>query len=142
MSAVAYTDGACLSNPDGPGGWAFVVQQSSGVITHRSGHMPSTTNNRAELTAVIEAIKFMPEDEKFTIYSDSKYVIQGITEWVDGWRKRGWVKKNGDEVKNSDLWQKLDCLADKRITFRWIKGHNGNTLNEMADSLAESAAAA
>jgi ribonuclease HI/DNA polymerase-3 subunit epsilon len=127
-----YTDGACKGNP-GPGGWGFVAE-FDGEIIKRYGGEPATTNNRMELTAVIMSIyEFGDTGSPLHIVSDSKYVVQGITEWIHGWKKRNWKK-----IKNVELWRELDELVSthKNITFEWVKGHDGHEMNEMADELA------
>lgn len=127
---IIYTDGACKGNP-GVGGWGAILIYGE-VTKEISGYVDHTTNNQMELTAVIEALKILKRECDIVIYTDSKYVQQGITEWISGWIKRGW--KN---VKNIELWQELHALAQKHnISWQWVRGHNGNPLNERADELA------
>ena len=130
---LIYTDGSCfLTRPHKPGGWAFVIPGEFEV----SGGTRETTNNRMELTSVIEALKFTDKNSQISIWSDSKYVIKGITEFIHNWRKRKW-----DKVKNVDLWKELDILTYERdIDWNWVKAHNGNIWNERADLLAKSEA--
>jgi len=131
---IVYTDGSCLSNP-GPGGWAFLACEDDGTEWAVSGGSTLTTNNRMELLAVISVLKFFP-DESMTIYSDSKYVIDGITKWMDGWKRRGF-----SGVKNLDLWEDYVLAAsDRRITFVWVKGHSGDPGNTKVDEMARSEA--
>ena len=134
-----YTDGACSGNP-GAGGWGAILlyKQHSKKI---SGFEASTTNNRMELRAVIESLKII-KDQKFNIviYTDSKYVQQGMLEWIDSWKKNGWKNSKKQPVKNIDLWQELDRLnCQFHIKWMWVKGHNGNEYNEIADILAREA---
>ena len=129
-----YVDGACRGNP-GLGGWgAYIV---NGQQEHKiCGGEDHTTNNRMELTAAIEGILFCDKQDKLVIYTDSNYVKQGITEWIHGWKKKNWK-----DVKNPDLWQKLDAVCQGReIEWHWIKGHAGHAGNEMADQLANQGA--
>jgi ribonuclease HI len=135
-----YTDGACLGNP-GPGGWGVVIQNEAGSV-ELSGNHHDTTNNRMEVLAVIKALEAVPGDSyDLTIYSDSQYMIKGITEWIKGWKKRQWKTADNKPVKNYDLWLTLDGLASlHKITWKWVKGHNGNPGNERADQLASAAA--
>lgn len=131
-----YTDGSCLVNPDGPGGWAVIVERDGDLIAQVSGFSPKTTNNIMEMMAVLEAIRFMPFDEPFTVISDSEYVVKGINEWMGGWAKRGWQKKGGS-IANLELWQLLHAAVDPhRMTFKWVRGHDRNPFNELADELA------
>jgi ribonuclease HI len=136
-----YTDGACKRNPDGPGGWGVVL--SSG--RHRKelhGGSSSTTNNRMELTAVIEALHALKGPSEVELFTDSEYVRKGITEWIHNWKKRGWKTADKRPVKNSDLWRALDDAAlHHRIDWRWVRGHDGNPGNERADALANLGAA-
>jgi len=131
---IIYTDGACQNNP-GPGGWAAVLLYKGHKKTI-SGYSPSTTNNIMELTACIEALNTVKKDYPITIYSDSKYVISGITEWIKNWKPR-WVKADGKPVLNKQYWIELDSLSSKfQITWKWVKGHSGDEYNELADQLA------
>nr|WP_174506511.1 DNA polymerase III subunit epsilon [Acinetobacter sp. Marseille-Q1620] len=130
QTITLYVDGACRGNP-GLGGWGAYIQMPEGEHKLYGGE-PETTNNRMELTAAIEGILFCPMDAKLIIWTDSNYVKRGITEWIDGWKKKNWK-----DVKNPDLWQKLDAVCENReIEWNWIKGHAGHAGNEMADQLA------
>ena len=133
-----WTDGACSNNP-GKGGWGAVLIYKN----HRkeiSGSHNDTTNNRMELTAVIEALKIVKKDIPVKIYTDSKYVMEGITKWINSWKKNNWRTADKKPVKNSDLWQLLDSESQKhQISWQWVKGHAGNELNEIADQLARNA---
>lgn len=125
-----YTDGACSGNP-GAGGWGFVYELD-GIRVERSGGSVDTTNNRMELVAAIEAIRELSStDTHLTIWSDSQYVVKGVTEWSPNW-----VRKDFKGVKNSDLWRTLLDLAGPHIQWRWVRGHNGHPLNTAADKLA------
>jgi ribonuclease HI len=131
-----YTDGSCLRNPDGPGGWAVVVERDGDKIAELSGHSPSTTNNIMEMVAVLEAIGFAPDDEPFVVISDSEYVVKGINEWMGKWAARGWRKKSGS-IANLELWQSLyDVVEPERMVFKWVRGHDRNSFNELAHDLA------
>ncbi len=132
---VVYTDGACKGNP-GPGGWgAWLV--SGGHEKELWGGEPGTTNNRMELTAVIEALASLKRTCRITVYTDSEYVKNGITTWIHGWKSRGWLTADRKPVKNADLWKRLEALAAlHRIDWRWVRGHNGDPGNERADALA------
>ena len=130
-----YTDGACKGNP-GPGGWG-VVLKSGEKEKHLFGGENPTTNNRMEMTAVIEALKALKLACHVSLYTDSKYVMQGVTEWMGGWKARGWKTANKAPVKNVDLWQEIDSLLGKhQIDWHWVKGHAGHPGNELADALA------
>ena len=132
-----YTDGACKGNP-GPGGWG-VLLRSAGHEKELFGGEPLTTNNRMELTAVIEALSALKRPCEVDLYLDSQYVRQGITEWIAGWKARGWRTSTKQAVKNVDLWQKLDALVSgggHRIHWHWVRGHAGHPENERADALA------
>ena len=134
---IIYTDGACKGNP-GPGGWGVFLQSSSSEKELWGGE-PETTNNRMELTAVIEALKALKRPCDVLLYLDSEYVRKGITEWLPGWKARGWKTAAKQPVKNVDLWQALDALVQSgghRIDWRWVKGHAGDPGNERADMLA------
>ena len=130
-----YTDGACRGNP-GVGGWGASLSYNG---THKEiyGGEQETTNNRMELTAVIEALKVLKEPSDLTINSDSKYVLSGINEWLPNWKKRNWKTASRKPVKNVDLWQQLEALAQPHtIKWVWVKGHSGNVGNDRADELA------
>ena len=132
-----FTDGACSGNP-GPGGWAFILEHpASGKRIERSGAERETTNNRMELTAVIEGLSVLTRASRVELYSDSKYTLDGLREWLDGWKRRGWKTSDKKPVKNQDLWQRLDALRGAHeIRFHWIKGHNDHPENERCDKLA------
>jgi ribonuclease HI len=132
-----YTDGACKGNP-GPGGWG-VVLQSGAARKELFGGETLTTNNRMELMAVIEALKALKRPCAVDLYLDSQYVRQGITEWIHGWKAKGWRTASKEPVKNADLWQQLDALVhggSHQIEWHWVKGHAGDPGNERADELA------
>ena len=134
---VIHTDGACKGNP-GPGGWG-VLLSSDGGEKELFGGEALTTNNRMELTAVIEAIGALKRPCQVTLYLDSEYVRKGITEWIVGWKARGWRTAAKQPVKNADLWLRLDALlaaGEHRIDWRWVRGHSGDPGNERADQLA------
>ena len=133
-----YTDGACSGNP-GPGGWGALMIWN-GHEKEMSGGVPETTNNRMELTAVIEGLKALNRECVVEVYTDSKYVMQGITEWMAGWKAKGWKTAAKKPVKNQDLWMALDEQVQSHdVKFHWVKGHAGHPENERADSLATSA---
>lgn len=132
-----YTDGACKGNP-GPGGWG-VLLKSGGTEKELFGGERQTTNNRMELLAVIEALSALKRPCQVTLYLDSEYVRKGITEWISGWKARGWRTAAKQPVKNVDLWQRLDAVVSTSghaIDWRWVKGHAGDPGNERADALA------
>lgn len=131
-----FTDGACSGNP-GPGGWGTVLRFGAHE-KELSGGEANTTNNRMELTAVIEGLKALKEPCAVTLTTDSKYVCDSVTKrWVYGWKARGWKKSNGDPALNVDLWEQLLPLLEKhRVTFIWVKGHAGHPENERCDCLA------
>ena len=134
---VIYTDGACSGNP-GPGGWGVLMQFGDKEKTLCGGER-ETTNNRMELMAAIRAIEAIKPDYKgpITLWTDSTYVLKGITEWIKGWKRRGWKKGDKKPVINKDLWQQLDALNTARdIDWKWVKGHAGVEGNERADELA------
>ena len=132
---VIYADGACRGNP-GPGGWG-VWLKSGAHEKDMFGGEAHTTNNRMELTAVIEALASLKRTCTVTIYTDSGYVKDGITKWIHGWKQRGWMTADKKPVKNVELWQKLDTLnASHTVEWRWVKGHSGDPGNERADMLA------
>ena len=132
---VIYTDGACSGNP-GPGGWGARIEGPDGA-NELTGGEAATTNNRMELTAAIEALKALPEGSAVQLWTDSTYVKDGITSWIDNWKKRGWKTAAKKPVKNVDLWQALDAEnARHQIDWQWVKGHAGHAGNERADELA------
>ena len=136
-SLVIYTDGACSGNP-GPGGWGVLMQFGDKEKTLCGGEF-DTTNNRMELMAAIRALEAIKPNYKgsVTLWTDSTYVLKGITEWIHGWKKRGWKKGDKKPVINKDLWQQLDALnAAHDIDWKWVKGHAGVDGNERADELA------
>ena len=138
MKAVEiYTDGACKGNP-GPGGWG-VLLKAGGTEKELFGGALGTTNNRMELTAVIQALRALTRPCRVTLYLDSQYVLKGMTEWLPGWKAKGWRTASKQPVKNVDLWQQLDALVSQgghAIDWRWVRGHTGDPGNERADALA------
>jgi ribonuclease HI len=131
----AFTDGACRGNP-GPGGWG-VVLRSGTHVKELSGGEPTTTNNRMELKAAIEALTALKQPCRVDLYTDSVYVRSGITEWLPAWRARGWKTADKKPVKNQDLWQALAAQAERHdVSWHWVKGHAGHAENERADALA------
>ncbi|MDI3380330.1 ribonuclease HI [Xenophilus aerolatus] len=132
-----YTDGACKGNP-GPGGWGAWLKSGTSEKELFGGEL-NTTNNRMELTAVIEGLAALKRPCKVVLYLDSQYVRQGITEWIRGWKAKGWVTSTKQPVKNVELWKRLDALVQNgghQIEWRWVKGHSGDPGNERADALA------
>ncbi len=138
---IVYTDGGALGNP-GPGGYGVVIIRTDALREYNGGFL-RTTNNRMELTACIVALRQLGDcKESITLYSDSSYVVNGITKgWARGWRRRGWLKSNGDPAVNRDLWQELLELTEKLdVRFCWVRGHAGNPQNERCDTLVQQAA--
>ena len=133
-----FTDGACRGNP-GPGGWGALIR-IDGDECCLSGATPDTTNNRMELMAAIEGLADFSQPSTISLTTDSQYVRQGITQWITGWKRNGWRTSNKQPVKNQDLWQQLDALAEKHVvSWFWVKGHSGHVENERADQLANEA---
>ena len=133
-----YTDGACKGNP-GPGGWGVLLRAGNGHEKELFGGERETTNNRMELMAVIQALQALKRPCAVSLYLDSEYVRKGITEWIHGWKAKGWRTAAKQPVKNADLWQTLDALVHggvHRIEWHWVKGHAGHVDNERADALA------
>lgn len=135
-----YTDGACSGNP-GPGGWAFILRHpASGKEIKRSGGERETTNNRMEMTAVLEGLRALTRASVVELYSDSQYVLKGMREWMAGWKRKGWRTADGQPVKNQDLWVALDELQVKHtLRFNWVRGHSGHPENERCDRMAVAA---
>lgn len=139
MSIEIYTDGACSGNP-GPGGWGAILRWN-GHEKEISGGEFDTTNNRMEMMAVIQGLSILKkENSTVTIFTDSKYVQQGVDEWLQGWKARGWKSASRQPVKNQDLWERIDSLIGRyQVKFIWVKGHAGHELNERVDKLAVAA---
>lgn len=135
-----WADGACSGNP-GPGGWGIVVQGPDGEATDSRGYR-NTTNNRMEMRGAIAALHHVPRGAQAIVHTDSRYVVDAITKkWVEGWKRRGWRKADGGEVKNVDLWEELsEAMEGKRVRFQWVEGHAGDVNNERCDKLAVAAA--
>ena len=138
-----FSDGGCSGNP-GPGGWAFILKHpASGKELEKSGGEKETTNNRMELTAVIRGLETLKSPSAVELYTDSKYVGQGLSDWMPKWKANGWRRREGKgwaEVKNEDLWRKLDALAGvHQLKFIWVAGHSGHIENERCDVLAVAA---
>jgi len=137
---IIYTDGACLGNPGGAGGWCAILRYGS-TEKEISGGEPSSTNNRMELMGAIQALRHLKESCSVEIVTDSKYVQRGINEWLVVWKRNHWFTSAGDPVKNKDLWLQLDVeLTKHSVTSRWVRGHNGDHYNERCDFLSIRAA--
>ncbi len=135
---LLFTDGACSGNP-GPGGWGALLRYREHE-KELSGGEPATTNNRMELLAVIHGLEAMRRPARVRICTDSQYVMKGITEWLVGWKRRGWKTADRQPVKNVDLWQRLEAaLAPHQVEWEWVRGHNGHPENERVDELARAA---
>ncbi len=133
-----YTDGACSGNP-GPGGWGALLRIGN-AETELCGGDPATTNNRMELMAAIQALDALKRSSKVRLHTDSKYVMDGVTKWIRGWKKNGWKTADKKPVKNEDLWKRLDAAnASHDVTWKWVKGHSDNEMNNRADELARNA---
>jgi ribonuclease HI len=132
---VIYTDGACSGNP-GPGGWGAVLHSKTNDKEMHGGD-PATTNNRMELMAAIQALEALKRPAEVTLYTDSKYLLDGITKWIKSWQRNGWKTSAKQPVKNADLWQRLTkAMEGHSIDWKWVKGHAGDPGNERADELA------
>jgi ribonuclease HI len=133
--AVIYTDGACSGNP-GPGGWGAVLRYGSHLREIHGGDR-STTNNRMELMAAIQALESLKRPSNVQLYTDSRYLLDGITKWLPGWERNGWKTSSKQPVKNADLWRRLvEAKQPHKVTWHWVKGHEGDPGNERADQLA------
>jgi ribonuclease HI len=133
-----FTDGACSGNP-GPGGWGTILRTGEHE-KELSGGEAATTNNRMELTAVIRGLEALKRSSAVTIHTDSRYVMDGVTQWMPRWKKNGWKTADKKPVKNEDLWHELDALCAKHeLQWRWVRGHSGHPENERADALARGA---
>jgi len=133
-----FTDGSCEGNP-GPGGWGYVWVEDGEILSEDSGRDAATTNNRMELTALIAALRALPEDAEVTVYSDSQLCVKTVNEWAAGWERRGWKRKTGP-IANLELVKELYALAGRhpKVTLQWIRAHDGSRWNEYADALASS----
>ena len=141
MSIVQiWTDGACSGNP-GPGGWGAILRYGD-TEKELSGGEAATTNNRMELMGAISALEALKRPSEVRLHTDSKYVMDGLTKWIHGWKKNGWKTADKKPVKNEDLWKRLDAAnARHKVEWKWVKGHAGDVMNERADALARAAIA-
>ncbi len=133
-----YTDGACSGNP-GPGGWGVVIYYADGSVYEMGGSDPMTTNNRMEMEAAIAALQFFNETgqtQPIELYTDSEYVLKGITEWIKGWKRKGWKNSKGKPVENQALWQVLDLLNSSTVKWCYVRGHSGDEGNDRCDEIA------
>jgi ribonuclease HI len=138
MTIEIYTDGACRGNP-GPGGWGVLLRMN-GTEKTLKGAEAHTTNNRMELMAAIQGLQALTRDCEVSLYTDSQYVRQGMTEWLAGWKRRGWRNSKNEPVKNIDLWTQLDAAAcQHKVQWYWVKGHSGHPDNDRVDALANEA---
>lgn len=142
---IAYVDGACINNGkiNARGGWGALIRSPKGATLEIAGPLEGErqTNQRAELTAAIMALKATPQPAQYNLYSDSQYVVKGINEWMKGWKARGWKKASKEPVDNLDLWLEVEALlVFHQVTVSWVKGHSGHPGNDKADALAEKAA--
>lgn len=138
-AVTIYADGAAKGNgtKSAKGGWGYLAEFADGRRVEKFGGEAPTTNNRMELLAVIQALTDLPSKHTVTLFTDSQYVVKGMSEWLAGWKRRGWKSSTGEGVKNVELWQRLDQLSSQHVvTWRWVRGHNGHPGNERADELA------
>ena len=137
---LVWTDGACQRNP-GPGGWAALVRWEDGVVEEYSGGLALTTNNIMEMTAALEGLRALPSGSRVCVVTDSRYLHDGMTSWMVGWKRKGWRTASGGPVKNKEIWLALDAAAadHEQVRWHWVKGHIGHALNERADVLAVAA---
>ena len=131
-----YTDGACLKNPDGPGGWGVCIFYPNGAMYELGGYEARTTNNRMELQGALAALQAIAPGTSAIVYCDSQYVVDGLTKWLPGWKRKGWVTASRAPVKNRDLWMLLDAENPGRVTWRHVRGHSGDPGNTRADEIA------
>jgi ribonuclease HI len=138
---LVWTDGACRKNP-GPGGWAALIVDAD--VREVSGGLPHTTNNIMEMTAALEGLRALPDASRACVVTDSRYLHDGMTSWIHGWRRKGWKTAGGEPVRNREVWLALEAEAARHLSVRWhwVRGHVGTQLNERADALAVAAAAA
>ena len=135
-SKIIYTDGACKGNP-GIGGWGVYISMENNKTKELFGYEKLTTNNKMELTAAIKGLEYFKTPEDIALFTDSNYLKLGITIWIDKWKKNNWKNKQNKNIKNPDLWKKLDHLNNfHRVTWNWVKGHSGDFGNDKADKLA------
>ena len=139
---IIFTDGSCLRNPSGPGGYAAVILRAGEVVQELYGCEASTTNNRMEMMAAIRALEFLDHPMRVVLYTDSQYLLNGfVKKWVNGWKKRNWMTSKGTPVLNPELWKRLDMLTQvHHVTWKWLRGHRGQQYNERCDTLAKMAA--
>ena len=137
---LVWTDGACQRNP-GPGGWAALVCWEDGIVEEYSGGLALTTNNVMEMTAALEGLRALPPGSRACVVTDSRYLHDGMTSWMTGWKRKGWRTASGDPVKNKELWLELEAAASEHahVRWHWVEGHVGHALNERADVLAVAA---
>ena len=131
-----YSDGACSGNP-GPGGWATRIKYADGSLIELGGHEPETTNNRMELTAAIRGLEAAEHADGIRIVTDSEYLLKGITQWIHGWKRKGWKTASRKPVLNQDLWQQLDRLNNPDVKWEYTRGHAGDPDNERCDEIAQ-----
>lgn len=137
---ILFADGSCLGNP-GPGGFAYILRDSHGEERVFSGGEASTTNNRMELQAVIHGLQQLPARTQVRVVTDSQYVIKGMTEWIAGWKARGWKNSKKEPVKNRELWEQLDkVVSERHVSWEWVEGHSGHPENERCDEMARNVA--
>jgi ribonuclease HI len=137
---LVWTDGACQRNP-GPGGWAALLCWADGIVEERSGGLAVTTNNIMEMTAALEGLRALPSRSRVCVVTDSRYLHDGMTSWMAGWKRKGWRTASGAAVKNQEIWVQLEAAASEheQVRWHWVKGHVGHALNERADFLAVAA---
>ena len=136
MAVTIYSDGACSGNP-GPGGWAARLKYEDGSVRELGGRESQTTNNRMELTAAIRALETVDHDDGLLVVTDSEYVLKGITQWIHGWKRRGWRTAAKKPVLNQDLWEHLDKLNNPSVKWEYTRGHAGDADNERCDEIAQ-----